>query len=161
MSSTIKPTPRVVAAGDGVLGPRSGGRAPEVEIKLAAADGLAFSVVEYRIPAGFSPPPVLHRQTREDCAVYILEGRLHYWFEKGEAFAGPDTLVRLPRHGWNRWANEEDVPCRMLAVFAPAGFEQYFLELGAVAAGAQGDPAVMAREIPRLRAHYGDEEHVG
>ena len=158
MSLTPSSTPRAVPAGDGILGPRSGGRAPEVEIKLAAADGLAFSVVEYRIPAGFSPPPVLHRQTREDCAVYILEGRLHYWFEDGEAFAEAGTLVQLPKHGWNRWANEQDVPCRMLAVFAPAGFEQYFLELGAVAAEAQGDPAVMAQEIPRLRAKYGDEE---
>lgn len=153
-----EPEPRVVAAGEGVLGPRSAGRAPEVELKLGAADGLGFSVVEYRIPAGFSPPPVLHRQTRESAAVYILEGELHYWFAEGEAFAGPGTLVQLPRLGWNRWANEQDVACRMLAVFAPAGFEQYFLELGAVAAEAQGDPAVMAVEIPRLRAQYGDEE---
>lgn len=160
MSSTAvhAPQPRVVAPERGVLGPRFGGRAPEVEIKLGAPDGLPFSVVEYRIPAGFSPPPVMHRQTREDAAVYILEGRLHYWFQEGEAFAEAGALVHLPRGGWNRWANEQDRPCRMLAIFAPAGFEQYFLDLGAVVADAGGDPAVLATEIPRLRAKYGDEE---
>lgn len=150
-----------MAPGEGVLGPRSGGRAPEVEVKLGAAHGLGFSVVEYLIPAGFSPPPVLHRQTREDAAVYILDGELHYWFADGDALAGPGTLVHLPRGGWNRWANEQDRPCRMLAIFAPAGFEQYFLELGAVAAAAKGDPAVLGEAIPRLRARYGDEEMPG
>jgi quercetin dioxygenase-like cupin family protein len=153
-------TPGIVGPGEGVLGARTGGRAPEVEIKLGAADGLGFSVVEYRIPPGFSPPPVLHRQTREDAAVYILEGELRYWFgaEGREAIAGPGTLVRLPRFGWNRWANEQDHPCRMLAVFAPAGFEQYFLELGAIAAEARGDQAVLRRAIPSLRERYGDEQ---
>jgi quercetin dioxygenase-like cupin family protein len=152
------PRPQAVAPGEGVLGPRSGGRAPEIEIKLGADDGFGFSVVEQHIPAGFRPPPVLHRQTRESVAVYVLEGELRYWFEDGEVVAGPGTLVRLPRLGWWRWANESDAAARALAVFAPAGFEQYFLELGAAAAAAKGDPAVLARDMSRLRARYGDEE---
>lgn len=147
-----------MAAGEGVLGPLSGGRGPEVEVKLGASHGLGFSVVEYLIPAGFSPPAVLHRQTREDAAVYVLDGELHYWFADGEALAGPGALVHLPRGGWNRWSNEQDWPCRMLAIFAPAGFEQYFLELGAMAAAAGGDADVLAEAIPRLRERYGDEQ---
>lgn len=46
------------------------------------------------MPARFSPPPRLHRQTREDAAVYILEGELHYWFADGDAMADPGTLVQ-------------------------------------------------------------------
>ena len=43
---------------------------------------MGFSVVEYNVPAGFSPPPRLHRQTREHAAVCILEGELRYWFTR-------------------------------------------------------------------------------
>lgn len=153
-----EPKLRAIAPDAGVLGPRTGGRAPEIEIKLGAADGFGFSVVEQHIPPKFSPPPVMHRQTRESVAVYILEGELRYWWTDGDTVATPGTLMQIPRLGWWRWANEQDVACRALAIFAPAGFEHYFIELGAAAAAAQGDPAVLGREIPKLRARYGDEE---
>ncbi len=148
---------RVVGPGEGTLGATDAPTVPRVEVKLAAGDGLGFSVVEYVIPPGFSPPPRLHRQTREDAAVYILEGQLHYWFPDGDAIATTGSLVHLPRLAWNRWANEGDVPCRMLAIFAPAGFDQYFLELSAAIASAT-NPAEVGPAIERLRARYGDEE---
>lgn len=132
---------------------------PRVEVKLGASAGAGFSVVEYHVPAGFSPPPRLHRQTREDALVYIVEGELHYWFAEGDAVVGAGTLVRLPRGGWNRWANESDQPCLMLAIFAPAGFEQYFLDLAAAMAASGGDRAALGETIGRLREQYGDEEH--
>lgn len=130
-----------------------------MEVKLGADAGNGFSVVEYHIPAGFSPPPTLHRQTREDAAVYILEGQLHYWFSDGDAIAGEVALVSLPRPGWNRWANESDRPCRLLAIFAPAGFEQYFLDLAAAMAAKAGDHAALGAAIGELRQQYGDEEY--
>ncbi|PZS07342.1 MAG: hypothetical protein DLM64_14990 [Solirubrobacterales bacterium] len=153
-----EPIPRVVAPGEGIVGATDAPTLPRVEVKLAASDGLGFSVVEYRIPPGFSPPPRLHRQTRENAAVYVLEGELHYWFADGEATATAGTLVHLPRLGWNRWANQTDAPCWILAIFSPAGFEQYFLELSAAIASSVEDPATTGAAIGRRRAHYGDEE---
>jgi quercetin dioxygenase-like cupin family protein len=152
--------PVVVPPGAGVLGSPGEPALPRIEVKLGASAGAGFSVVEYVVPAGFSPPPLLHRQTREDAAVYILVGELHYWFVDGDAIAGPGTLVHLPRHGWNRWANEGDQPCRMLAIFAPAGFEQYFLDLSA-AFTTTTDRASLTDAIGALRQHYGDEEYGG
>lgn len=159
-SASAEAMPRIVASGEGILGATDAPGLPRVEVKLAASDGLAFSVVDYLIPPGFSPPPVLHRQTREDVAVYIVAGQLHYWFEDGDAIAAAGSLVCLPRLTWNRWANETDQPCRILAIFAPAGFEQYFLELSAALASAS-DPAAAADTIARLRERYGDEEQDG
>lgn len=158
--TSTDPVPRVVGPGEGTLGATDAPTLPRVEVKLGAADGLGFSVVEYLIPPGFSPPPLLHRQTREDAAVYVLEGQLHYWFPDGEAVATPGSLVHLPRLAWNRWANETDAPCRILAIFAPAGFDQYFLELSAAIVSA-GDPGEVGPAIARLRARYGDEEQTG
>jgi quercetin dioxygenase-like cupin family protein len=153
-------TPRIVGPGEGIVGAAGAPMLPRVEVKLAAQDGLGFSVVDYYIPPRFSPPPVLHRQTRENVAVYVVEGQLHYWFEDGDAIAAAGSVVRLPLLAWNRWANETDEPCRILAIFAPAGFEQYFLELSAALASAS-DPAAAGAAIARLRERYGDEEQAG
>jgi hypothetical protein len=46
----------------------------------------------------------------------------------------------------------------MLAMFAPAGFEQFFLDVLAGAAAAGGD---LGAVIGPLRARYGDEDHPG
>jgi quercetin dioxygenase-like cupin family protein len=131
---------------------------PRFEVKLAAADGLGFSVVEQEIPPGFSPPPRQHRQTREHAAVYVLQGELHYWFGDRDAIVSTGTLVHLPRMSWWRFANDSGRPCRILAIFAPAGFEQYFLDLSTAAVTSAGDQAAIGAAIERLRATYGDEE---
>jgi len=129
-----------------------------MEVKLSAADGAGLSLVEYDIPGGFSPPPRLHRHTREGAVLYVLAGELRYWFVDGETVAGPGTLVQLPPGAWFRWANERDEPARMLCMFAPAGFEQFFLDVMAGASAAGGD---LRAVIGLLRARYGDEDHPG
>lgn len=77
--------------------------------------------------------------------------------DAGQAVLGAGTLVRLPRGTWNRWANNSEQPCRLLAIFSPAGFEQYFLDLSAAMADSAGDRAALGATIGRLRQQYGDE----
>lgn len=159
MTQTIPTTrPRVVPPKTGRVAPAAAPGLPTIEVKLGAADGAGFSLVEYDIPGRFSPPPHLHRHTREGAVVYVLEGQLHYWFADGDAVAGPGTVVQLPPGAWFRWANERDEPARMLCVFAPAGFEQFFLDVMAEASAAGGD---LRAVIGPLRARYGDEDHPG
>jgi hypothetical protein len=127
-------------------------------VKLAAAEGPGFSLIEYNIPPRFAPPPHLHRHTRECAVIYLLEGELHYWFADGDAVITPGTLLQLPPGAWFRWANETDDPARTLAMFAPGGFEQFFLDVLAAAAAAGGD---LGQVIGPLRERYGDEDHPG
>jgi quercetin dioxygenase-like cupin family protein len=162
MTQTMPPltetAPRVVPAAGGTTAPPAGPGLPTVTVKVAAADGAGFSLVEYVVPAGFAPPPVLHRHTRESAVVYVLEGELTYRFADGGTVAGPGTLVQLPAGAWFRWANESGRPARMLAMFSPAGFEQFFLDVLGAAADAGGD---LGAVIGPLRARYGDEDHPG
>jgi mannose-6-phosphate isomerase-like protein (cupin superfamily) len=160
MTTTSLPTtsPRVVPAGAGTLVPAAAPGLPTIEVKLDAAAGAGFSLIEYAVPAGFAPPPVLHRHTREGAVIYVLEGRLHYWFADGDVRADAGTLVQLPPGAWFRWANESAAPARMLALFCPAGFEQFFVDVMAGAAAADGD---LGRVIGPIRARYGDEDHPG
>src|SRR5215203_4705706 len=57
--------PRVVPPKAGTVAPAAAPGLPTMEVKLSAADGAGLSLVEYDIPGGFSPPPRLHRHTRE------------------------------------------------------------------------------------------------
>jgi quercetin dioxygenase-like cupin family protein len=147
-----------VPPGAGTVAPAAAPGLPTIEVKLEAAHEAGFSLVEYRVPAGFAPPPHLHRHTREGAVVYVLEGELHYWFAQGDAVVGPGTLVQLPPGAWFRWANDTEQPARMLSMFAPAGFEQFFLDVMAAAAAAGGD---LGQVIGPLRARYGDEDQPG
>src|SRR5689334_23770685 len=107
-TTTQTARPRVVPPGAGRHGRHIDGL-PTVRILLDADAGAGFSVAEYRVPARFSPPPYLHRHTREGAVVVVVqEGRLHYWFDGGdEVVLEPGALVHLPPGAWFRWANEQ------------------------------------------------------
>jgi quercetin dioxygenase-like cupin family protein len=160
-TTTVETTSaRVVRRGEGRDASFSDPAMPSIEVRLGAGDEAGFSLVEYVVPPRFSPPPVLHRHTREDAVVYVLEGELHYWFEDDDRTAGPGDVVHLRRGAWFRWANDTDRPARMLSMFSPAGFEQFFLDVDAGTEAAGGDRAALGPVLADLRARYGDQEDV-
>jgi len=155
---TTPTTARVVPPGAGLVARTSHPAFPDVEVKFAA-DGVGFSMTEYAVPARFAPPPNLHRHTRENAVIYVLDGSLHYWFEHDDAVATAGTVVLLPAGAWFRWANETDRPARLLALFSPGGFEQYFVDLFAAVEADGADDAAIARHIGPMRERYGDEAY--
>jgi Cupin domain len=132
---------------------------PSIAIKLDGSQGAPFAVMEYEVPAEFAPPPMLHRHTREFGAVYVLAGELVYWFEDGEARqAGVGTLVVMG-DDWFRWANLRPEPARLLCIFAPAGFEQFFADIHESMQRAQYDMAQFGAILAAQREAYGDEAY--
>lgn len=160
-SPTLPTTvPTVVAQGAGTVPSHSHPNLPRLEVKLDGSAGTGFSVLEYTVPPRFAPPPVLHRHTKESATGYIVDGHITYWFEQGDPVdVGPGGLVHLPAGAWFRWANVTDRPVRMVFVFKPAGFEQFFIELMDVLEAAGGQPADIGKVIFPLRAKYGDEQY--
>jgi hypothetical protein len=74
------------------------------------------------------------------------------------AHAAPaGTLVVMGRD-WFRWANLTTSAARILCLFSPAGFEQFFADVHE-AMRAQGyDMSRFGLTLAELRAAYGDEE---
>jgi quercetin dioxygenase-like cupin family protein len=151
-----------------VVGPGAGRRhsapsadvpLPAIEIKLDGHAGAPFAVMEYEVPPQFAPPPVLHRHTREFGAVYVLDGELVYWFEDGQAHpARPGTLVVMG-NDWFRWANLRSEPARILCIFAPAGFEQFFADIHESMRELDYDMTQFGSVLVEHRRAYGDEAH--
>ncbi len=90
-------------------------------------DGEYF-LVEAIVPPGGGPPS--HIQTREEEAFYILEGEVTFYGEQGEVTAGPGTYLNIPKGARHRFRNNSAGTAKMLFLFAPAGIEPLFDELG-------------------------------
>jgi quercetin dioxygenase-like cupin family protein len=110
-----------------------------MEIKARAEDtGGALSVLEGWFPyKGYGPP--LHVHSREDEAVYVLEGLIRFRVGDDEFVAGPGTWVWQPR-GVPQAFRVESESARALVVFTPAGLERMFEDGGVPVADSPEPP---------------------
>ena len=65
----------------------------------------------------------MHLHTREDEYSFVLQGRMGALLGDDVVEAGPGDLVFKPRNQWHTFWNAGDVPCRILEIISPAGFE--------------------------------------
>ena len=56
----------------------------------------------------------------------------------------PGDLIFKPREQWHTFWNAGDTPARILEIISPAGFENYFRELGAELINGPPDPQRLA-----------------
>ena len=118
--------------------------------------GGGFSLVEHPMPPRALAAPV-HRHSREDEYSYVLEGRMGALLGDDTVFAEAGDFVFKPREQWHTFWNAGDVPCRILEIISPGGFEHFFDELGtAMAAAAEDDPPD-PQALAELGARYGLE----
>ena len=101
------------------------GGGSSAELKLAGEQsGGDWAVVDWRVRAGDEPP--IHTHTREDEAIYVLEGAITAYVgdEKIEVEAG--SYAALPTnvpHGLTVRGEE----ARLLVTLEPAGAEYFFV----------------------------------
>lgn len=88
----------------------------------------AFGLIENWMPPGFASPYHVHKH--EDEAFYVLEGEISFVCGGVWMTAGPGGYVFGPRNIPHGFAVTGDAPARLLLLCAPAGFEQFALELG-------------------------------
>jgi quercetin dioxygenase-like cupin family protein len=111
----------------------------------------AFALLDYELAPGYAGLP-LHRHHWEDEAIYVLEGRLLIQRGEAESLAGPGDFVFFPKGIAHHLENPGPEPARFVLLLIPAGFEQCFHDLEALAeAGVQ----LAAATIAPLLAPYG------
>lgn len=93
------------------------------------SDG-AISVLEAVNPAGEGPP--LHVHTKEDEAIYVLDGELRWKLGEKLSVTGPGAFVFIPRGMPHTWQNVGERDSRMLITFTPAGMEGFFDRLASM-----------------------------
>ena len=132
--------------------------AGQMEIKARAeGTGGALGVLEGRFfEEGYRPP--LHVHSREDEAMYVLEGQIRFPVGGDEFVAGPDTWVWQPRGVPHAFKVESEGE-RALVIFTPGGLER-MLEEGGVPAGESAEPPQQEYDLEAAAAlakRYGFE----
>ena len=158
-------------AGTKVVSPADGGDgfigSIGVRFMIDGAEaGQRFSLVEHPMsPRALAAP--LHRHKREDEYSYVLEGSLGALVGDEVVVGKPGDLIFKPRGQWHTFWNAGDEPARILEIISPAGFEQFFAELGPLAAAGALDPEVLGElcgryaldmrpeSVPELCRRYG------
>ena len=125
MSTTA--APKIVGPHDGKAG-SLGSIGVRFMIDAEETPGGGFSLVEHPMPVGRLAAPV-HRHSREDEYSYVIEGRMGALLGDDVVYAEAGDLVFKPRDQWHTFWNAGDVPCRILEIIAPGGFENYFDEI--------------------------------
>ena len=140
-----------------------------VDFKIPAEmTGGAYSIVEHPVDPGRLVPPHIHY--REDELSYVLSGEIGARIGDRDYVAGPGSYVFKPRGIPHTFWNAGPEPARLLEVIWPAGFENFFAELGELVANTPPDElperrAALAREydhhyvhpewVPELKSKYG------
>ena len=129
-----RPAPRVLE----VLGNR-------LELLVEAGDSPRASLVRYTVAPGFAAPPVLHHHVEDDVTMLVLDGTLVMTGVDGDTAVGAGEVVQLPHGTPFAWRNgSTEAPMTYLAVYAPGGFEAYFVAVAdALAAGTPMGPELL------------------
>lgn len=108
--------------------------------------GGVMSVIEFEAPAGFGPPPHIHRV--EDELFYVLEGAATFWCDGSEATYTAGGFCYLPKGLPHRFEMGADGG-RILQITTPAQFEEMVADYGFEIA-ADEHPEVGPPDVPRL-----------
>ena len=134
-------TPRVMSPSDGHLAILGGTGA---RFLIGAEDaGNRFALVEHPMqPRALAAP--MHRHHREDEYSFVLEGSIGAMLGDSVVVGNPGDVIFKPREQWHTFWNAGDTPARVLEIISPAGFENYFRELGAELINGHPDPQRLA-----------------
>ena len=103
--------------------------------------GGVLSVVESRDVPGGGPPPHIHH--REDETFQILEGEFEFTVAGKTIRAQKGATVFAPRGLPHCFCNVGKMAGHLMVTLTPAGFEQFFEEVGALTPQQQEIPRVI------------------
>ena len=86
-----------------------------------------FCLVDMFVPPGGGPPS--HRHDFEE-TFSLIEGELEFTFRGAKQKLLAGESINIPANAPHRFHNSSEQPARMLCVCAPAGQEEFFLEIG-------------------------------
>ena len=92
-----------------------------------AQTGGRFCLFDMHIPPNGGPGP--HRHDFEETFI-VLDGEIEATFRGGKQIAKAGETINVPSNAPHQFQNRSSEPVRLLCLCAPAGQENFFMELG-------------------------------
>lgn len=128
-----------------------------VAFKLSGEDTAgALAIVDHPFEVRALVPPHVHE--REDEISIVLDGEIGFRSNDQEVILGAGGFIFKPRGEVHAMWNAGSRPGRILEIVTPAGFEEFFRELGRLGAAGPPDPAAMAELASRYELAFAQPE---
>ena len=113
-----------------------------------------YSIIEVEFPTKKEIP--LHKHTKENIIIYIIEGEFLIRSGKENINGIPGKVLRLEKnieHSYKKIGNDKG---KILVLFEPAGFENYFRDLNSVSSSSSAssisdDLNILDKDDDRIR----------
>ena len=89
--------------------------------------GGKYCLIDMHVPPGGGPP--LHRHDFEELFT-MLEGEAEFTFRDKKQIVRAGESINIPANAPHHFTNATKTPIRMLCMCAPAGQDEFFLEVG-------------------------------
>lgn len=125
-------------------------------VKASATDtGGKLGLMEAIVAPESGPP--LHIHDNEHEMFYLLDGQLEMEANDTVFVADAGSFIFVPRAAPHRFKNISDTPTKLLFLFLPGGFEQFFLDIGHPVIEGKEEPTTVQYEpnVMRIAAEYG------
>lgn len=123
----------------------------EIRYLVDGAQTGGLGLFEMKVPAGAAVPPPHSHINNEEC-VYVLEGVLRYTVDAETRDLKPGDWMSTPRGSVHHFSNPGAEPVRTLVMMTPDIGEQFFREVGALAA--TGGPPDLTK-LMSIMTRYG------
>ncbi|HYG00007.1 MAG TPA: hypothetical protein VD815_07935 [Candidatus Saccharimonadales bacterium] len=107
-----------------------------IDIKILVTGDMTnnkYSLIELSFPAGPEKEVALHKHSKEDVTICVMEGNFLFRYgdkELKKGFGEDDAPFRLEKnipHSYKKIGDKKGI---LLMLFRPAGFENFFRDLG-------------------------------
>ena len=92
--------------------------------------GGKYSLLELHFSTEKENEIPLHLHSRETLVIYILEGTFSFKYGNEKIDGNQGTVLKFERDIPHSYRKTGKTPGRLLILFLPAGFENFFLDLG-------------------------------
>jgi quercetin dioxygenase-like cupin family protein len=93
----------------------------------AETDGQ-YAVLEVSTPPGGGPP--LHSHTKESEGIYVIDGEFSFQYGDDKIMTKPGAFLHLKKEIPHAFKNIGNSTGRLVGTLIPAGFENFFAEVG-------------------------------
>jgi quercetin dioxygenase-like cupin family protein len=124
----------------------------EIRYLVDGARTGGLGVFEMKVPAGAHVPPPHSHTDNEEC-VYVLEGVLRYTVDDETRDLKPGEWMSTPRGSVHHFSNPGSETVRTLVMMTPDIGEQFFRDVGALAAA--GGPPPDRAKLMQIMNRYG------
>ena len=143
MEDTMKGTTTYIPPGEGKSFWMAGEELATIKVRSEDTGG-AYSIAEVTMPPQVGPPAHIHHTQEE--TFYVVEGEIEFAIDGTTTRATAGSVLRISRGVLRDYRNVGSGTARVLVLFAPGGFEEFFKEVGepvtATSAPPEGPPDV-------------------